>query len=194
MPRMLSYATLVLLTLSVAPTVSAQQKTTGSALTGSSTYTLKVRRPAWFGFAVDCADCARSSAADTIRRPLRITRVAPDSPAQRGALQAGDTIFTANDKSVSSRELTTLLQSATPDTALTFFVGTSRGRFTYWVRPSPAPVITLDKVALPIRYRGEYAEVTIDVASNAAPVVTRDSSGAVLIRIGEHVVRLHRAP
>jgi len=194
MPRMLSYATLALLTLSATQTASAQQEKPASAPTGSSRYTLKLRRPTWFGFAVDCSDCARSSAADTIRRPRRITRVAPDSPAQRGAFQAGDTILTANDKLVSSRELTTLLESATPDTALSFFVGTSRGRFTYRVRPGPAPVITLDKVTLPIRYRGEYAEVTIDVASNAPPIVTRDSSGAVLIRIGEHVVRLHRAP
>lgn len=67
-------------------------------------------------------------------------------------------------------------------------------RFMYNVRPGDAPVITMGKDTLPLRYRGAYAEVTIDVLSNASPVVTRDSTGAVLIRLGEHVIRLGRAP
>ena len=191
MSRILSYVLLATLALPAMQIVSAQEK--GRAPTaGSSSYTLKLRRPAWFGFAVDCGDCAQSAAADTVRRPLVITRVAPGSPANRGALQVGDTILTANGKSVSSRELQALLESATPGGQLQFVVGTSRGRFSYRIRPSDAPVITIGKDTLPIRYRGEYAEVTIDVLSNSPPVVTRDSSGAVLIRMGEHVIRLQR--
>ena len=194
MPRIASFVAFMLaLPLLVGQIASAQEKGR-PATTGSSSYTLKLRRPAWFGFAVDCSDCARSAAADTIRRPLVITRVAAGSPADRGALQVGDTIFTANDKPVSSRELRTLLESAAPDATLGFFVGTARGRFTYRLRPGPAPVVTIGKDTLPVRYRGEYAEVTVDVLSNSPPVVTRDSSGAVLIRMGEHIIRLQRAP
>jgi hypothetical protein len=32
------------------------------------------------------------------------------------------------------------------------------------------------------------------VLSMTAPVVTRDSTGATIIRVGEHVIRLYRAP
>jgi len=197
MPRILSYVALATLALAVTQIASAQEKSR-SATSGSTTYTLKLRRPAWFGFAVDCSDCGSSGAADTVRRPLVITRVAAGSPADRGALQVGDTILAVNGKAVSPRELRTLVESATPETPLEFLVATSRGRFTYRIRPGHAPVttlgITLGNDTLPVRYRGEYAEVTIDVLTNSPPVVTRDSSGAVFIRMGEHVIRLQRAP
>jgi hypothetical protein len=114
--------------------------------------------------------------------------------ARHGALQVGDTILAAGEKVVSPPELYALLESAAPEKPLRFLVGTSRGRYTYMIRPTSVPVVTLGTDTLPVRYRGEFAEVTIDVLSDSTPVVIRDSTGAVLLRIGEHVVRLQRAP
>jgi hypothetical protein len=161
--------------------------------TNAATAQQQGRPTPWYGFAVECGDCERSVSADTTRRPLLISRVAPDSPARRGALQVGDTIFAANDKPVSPRELRALLASATPSSSVSFVVGTSRGRFTYKIRPSSAPKTAVGNDMLPVRYRGEFADVTLDVLTNASPVVTRDSAGAVLIRMGEHVIRLQRS-
>ena len=180
MPRLLSCIALAILSAS---TASAQERST-----------VRLRVPMYFGFAVDCTGCDRAGGGDTTRRPQIITRVARNSPAERGALQVGDTILAANDQVVSARELNALLAAAKPDTPLRFQVGTSRGRFTYHVRPSFAPVVTLGTDTLPVRYTGEYAEVTVEVLSMATPVITKDSSGAMLIRMGEHVIRLQRAP
>ena len=173
--------TCIALAILSASTASAQERST-----------LRLRVPMYFGFAVDCAGC--NQVADTTRRPQIITRVSRNSPAERGALRVGDTILTVNDKVTSARELTAFLAQAKPDTPLRMQVGSSRGRFTYHIRPSFAPVVTLGKDTLPVRYTGEYAEVTVEVLSMSAPVVTKDSAGAMLIRMGEHVIRLQRTP
>ena len=57
-----------------------------------------------------------------------------------------------------------------------------------------AKIEVVGRDTLPVRYRADYAEVTVDVMTRTAPVVSRDSTGAMIIKVGKHVVRLQRAP
>jgi hypothetical protein len=75
-----------------------------------------------------------------------------------------------------------------------FTVGARRGRSTVSVTSEKARIEFFKGDSLPVRYTGEYAQVTVDVMTMGAPVVTRDSTGAMLIHVGQHIIRLHRVP
>ena len=190
MAHTLSKAALVLLALIPVP-VAAQQ--TGAGASGRMT--LQLRRPAWFGFALDCQDCGSARAASsTARRAPVIARIWPDGPAARAALQVGDTIITADGKALTAPELRDKLGALRAGATLRLTVGGRRGRSTVSLVAENGQIEVVGGDSLPVRYRGEIAEMTIDVLSMTAPVVTRDSTGATFIRVGEHVIRLYRAP
>ena len=153
--------------------------------------TLSLRTPSWFGFALVCGECVTMTAAQP--RPV-IARIWPGGPADRASLQVGDTILAADGKELGGAELRNLLGGATPGTTMKLLVGSRRGRSTVSVTSEKAQIEFFKGDSLPVRYRGEFAQVTVDVMSMAAPVVTRDSTGAMLIHVGDHVIRLQRAP
>jgi membrane-associated protease RseP (regulator of RpoE activity) len=157
--------------------------------------TIVLRRPAWFGFALDCADCgtARPGAAATRRFPV-IARVLADGPAARASLAAGDTIVAVDGKEMTTAELRLKLEGMRGGDGLRLGVGTRGGRKTVSLRATSGNIEVLGRDSLPVRYRGEYAEVSVDVFTMAAPVVSRDSTGAMIIKVGDHVLRLHRGP
>lgn len=159
-------------------------------------YTLRLKRPAWFGFALECGDAcasARSTSPPSRNLPI-VARVYPDGPAARASLQVGDTIVTVDGKPMTTTELRQRIEGLPADASIRLLVGGRRGRSSVSVRADSAKIEVLGRDSLPVRYRGEYAEVTVDVMTRTAPVVSRDSTGAMIIKVGEHVVRLQRAP
>ena len=157
--------------------------------------TIVLRRPAWFGFALDCTDCetTRAGAGATRRLPV-IARVLADGPAARVSLAAGDTIAQVDGKEMTTAELRRKLEGMRGGDVLRLLVGTRRGRASVTLPATGGNIEVLGRDTLPVRYRGEYAEVTVEVLTMSAPVVTRDSTGAMIIKVGDHVLRLHRGP
>jgi C-terminal processing protease CtpA/Prc len=123
-----------------------------------------------------------------------ITQITPGGPADRASLQVGDTIVAVDGKEVLADDLPKTLSSAPPGTTVKLTVGTRRGRANMSVTSEKAQIQFFKGDSLPVRYRGEFAQVTVDVMTMDAPVVTRDSTGAVLIHVGQHVIRLQRVP
>ena len=174
--------------------VAAQQRPPAAQATTPGRMTFTLRTPAWFGLALECRDCAGGQPTATSRERPIVARVTPGGPADRASIQAGDTILATDGKELSESELRSRLAAGPARTALRLLVGGVRGRSTVTVTAENSPIALLDRDSLPIRYRGEYAEVTVEVITPSAPVVTRDSTGAMLIRVGEHIIRLQRAP
>ena len=193
MSRTLLYAALVILALVPRHHGAAQDRPSAGTSQKPARMTLSFRTPAWLGFALECEDCGNVRAASVPRPPI-ITRIWPGGPADRASLQVGDTIMAVDGKELSAPELRTRLASSPPGTTFRLLVGGQRGRSTVSVTSERAELKFLGRDSLPVRYRGEFAQVTVDVMTMAAPVVTRDSTGAMLIRVGEHVIRLERAP
>ena len=173
--------------------VHAQQE---SAASGKPTkkMTLSFRHMSWFGLAVECGACLTGTTASGTRLIPVITQIIPGGPADRASLQVGDTIVAVDGREVSAAELPKTLSSALPGTTMKLTVGTRRGRSTVSVTSEKARIEFFKGDSLPVRYRGEYALVTVDVMTMDAPVITRDSTGAMLIHVGEHVIRLQRVP
>ena len=157
--------------------------------------TVTLRRPAWFGFALDCSGCANTGTSRAAATSLPvITRVLPESPAALASLVAGDTIAAVDGKAMTLMELRQMLEGLRGEAVLHLTIGTRSGRKPVTLRATNGNIEVLGPDSLPVRYRGEYAEVTVDVLSMTAPVVTRDSTGAMIIKVGDHILRLHRAP
>jgi membrane-associated protease RseP (regulator of RpoE activity) len=156
--------------------------------------TLSFRTPSWFGLAVDCAACLTSTATSGARPLPVVTQITAGGPADRASLQVGDTIIAVDGREVLAADLPKTLSSAPPGTTTKLTVGTRRGRSTVSMTSEKAQIQFFKGDSLPIRYRGEYAQVTVDVMTMDAPVVTRDSTGAMLIHVGQHVIRLQRVP
>jgi membrane-associated protease RseP (regulator of RpoE activity) len=187
MSRILLWAALMVAVLSPIHSASAQKP---------GRYTFRVKRPAWFGFALDCTDACGANAATGAASGTRpvITRIWPDGPAARAALQVGDTIVTVDGKALGTPELRQKIEALSPDATLRLLVGGRRGRSTIALRADSAKIEVMGRDTLPVRYHAEYAEVTVDVLTMSAPLVSRDSTGAMIIKVGQHVIRLQRAP
>jgi C-terminal processing protease CtpA/Prc len=123
-----------------------------------------------------------------------ITQITPGGPADRASLQVGDTILAVDGQEIPVADLSKTLSSAPAGTTVKFTVGARRGRSTVSVTSEKARIEFFKGDSLPVRYTGEYAQVTVDVMTMGAPVVTRDSTGAMLIHVGQHIIRLHRVP
>ena len=156
--------------------------------------TLTFRPQSWFGFALECGECLTTPTKPSALTLPVIARIWPLGPAERASLQIGDTIAAVDGKELSAAELRSKLGTAPPLTTLRLLVGNKRGRSNVTITSDHAKIQFYKGDSLPVRYRGEFAQVTVDVMSMSAPVVTRDSSGAMLIHVGEHVIRLQRAP
>ena len=187
MSRLRSVAALVMLSVAAAST-HAQQPSSQKRLT------LSFRTPSWFGLAVECGSCLTATSSSGARPMPVITQITPGGPADRASLQVGDTILAVDGKEVLASDLPKTLSSAPPGTTMKLAVGTRRGRSTVSVTSEKAQIQFFKGDSLPVRYRGEFAQVTVDVMTMEAPVVTRDSTGAMLIHVGQHVIRLQRAP
>ena len=189
MSRALSFAALVL--LCVAPAASSAQNAPANK---QGRMTVMLRMPAWLGLALQCEDCTGARVDDLTRQLPVITRILPNGPAARASLQVGDTIVSVDGNRLSVSELRARISESKSGAKFQFVVGSRRGRSTVNLTADGAPIAVLNGDSLPIRYRGEFAQVTVDVMSMTAPVVTRDSAGAMVIRIGEHVLRLQHQP
>ena len=146
----------------------------------------------WFGLSFACDGCL-GDGRDANDRPAIITRIVPGGPAERAHLAVGDTVLTLGGRPLPAHEAQSALAAAQPGATVEMLIGTRRGRFTYRVRKQADALEKVGAAALPIRYQGEFANVAVDVLTRDTPVITRDSSGAMLISVGGHVVRLRPA-
>ena len=187
MTHLRSVAALVLLAI-------AAQHTYAQQPSPQKRMTLSFRTPSWFGLAVECGACLTATSRAGTRPMPVVTQITPGGPADRASLQVGDTILAVDGKEIPAADLPKTLSSAPPGTTMKLSVGTRRGRSTVSVTSEKAQIQFFKGDSLPVRYRGEYAQVTVDVMTMDAPVVTRDSTGAMLIHVGQHIIRLQRAP
>lgn len=140
----------------------------------------------WLGLALSCGGCEQGQGGDA---PLIVRGVAPGGPAER-VLRAGDTIVTVNRTITDARRMREALLNTPVDSALVFEVRGTRGRYTVNLRKQAGRLRQVGATALPLKYEGAIGDVGVEVLTASAPVVSRDSTGALLIRIGEHAVRL----
>jgi hypothetical protein len=118
-----------------------------------------------------------------------VREVAPGGPAER-LLRAGDTIVTVNGTIREARRMREALLDAPPGSELRFVMHGARGRYTVHLRKQPDRLRQVGGVTLPLKYEGTLGDVDVEVLTPAVPVVSRDATGALLIRVGEHAVRL----
>ena len=143
----------------------------------------------WFGLSFACEGCV-GTARDAGSRPAIITGIVPGGPAQRAHLSVGDTVLTLGGRPLPAHEAQSALAAARPGTTVEMLIGTRRGRFNYKVKKDADSLRKVGGTSLPLRYQGEFAGVGVDVLTQGSPVITRDSTGAMLISVGGHIVRL----
>lgn len=139
----------------------------------------------WLGLALSCASCDGAAGAG----PLVVRAVSPDGPAAR-LLQPGDTITAVNRTITDPVRMRDLLSTTPVDSEIEFTMHGARGRYTVRLRKQPARYRLVAGDSLPVKYEGRVAGIGVEVLTPGAPIISRDSSGAMVIRVGEHVVRL----
>ena len=145
----------------------------------------------WLGLALSCTGCDGAGDRQSLG-PLIVRAVAPGGPAER-VLQAGDTIVTVNRTLTDPRRMREALLNTPIDSQLVFELRGARGRYTVHLRKQADRLRKVGAESIPLKYEGSIAGVGVEVLTPGAPVVSRDSTGALVIRIGEHAVRLRPA-
>jgi membrane-associated protease RseP (regulator of RpoE activity) len=182
----------------------------GGGILGSGDFNFVSRRPVLFGFALECVDCqptggrggypAGRGAGDgyawTYTSYPRVAAVIPGSVAEAAGIQAGDILMSIEGLSLLTAEGTKKFASAVSgdEVHLGFEraskpinVALTLGRAAR-VQGRGGPTQTFD--VLNARYVGAYGNVDLDVWSDEPVSVTRDSTGAMILRTGTTVVRL----
>ncbi|MBC7894159.1 MAG: hypothetical protein H7066_02040 [Cytophagaceae bacterium] len=144
------------------------------------------------GLALSCSGCDGASDRSGALGPLIVRALAPGGPAER-LMRVGDTIVTVNRTITDPRRMREALLNTPVDAELVFEMHGARGRYTVHLRKQADRLRKVGTESLPLKYEGAIAGVGVEVLSPAAPVVSRDSTGALVIRIGEHAVRLRQA-
>lgn len=139
----------------------------------------------WLGLALSCSGCDGVGSAG----PLVVRAVSPGGPAER-MLQPGDTITAVNRTVTDPVRMREALSTAPVDSELEFETRGARGRFTVRLRKQRARYRSVAGDSLPVKYEGAFAGIGVEVLTGGAPIINRDSSGAMVIRMGDHVVRL----
>lgn len=142
------------------------------------------------GIALGCDGC--DGAAGSRSGVLIVRSVAPGGAAAR-LLTPGDTIVSVNRTITAPPRMRIALMTASPDSALEFEMRGARGHYTVKLRKQPDRLVRIGAEFIPLKYQGTFAGVAVDVLTPGVPVVSRDSSGALVIQVGEHAVRLRPA-
>jgi hypothetical protein len=140
----------------------------------------------WLGMALSCTGC--DGGTDT--GPLVVRAVTPGGPAER-FLAVGDTIVSVNRTITDPRRMREALLATPHDSLISFEMRGSGGNYSVALRKRPDRMTRVGRDSLPLKYQGAFRGIGVEVLTGAAPIINRDSSGAMVIRIGEHVVRLN---
>jgi hypothetical protein len=148
----------------------------------------------WLGLALSCNGCDGATAGGPrAAGPLVVRSIWPGGPAER-VLRVGDTIVTVNRVITDARLMREALLKTPTDSMLAFEIRGPRGHYTVHLRKQPDRLRRVGSDSLPLKYETSLAGVGVEVLTPGAPVVSRDSSGALIIRLGEHAVRLRPPP
>jgi hypothetical protein len=205
--RRASLAITVLLTTVAPVRAAAQIRGNGPPLGESSG-----PRPLLFGFALECVRCESTSQCGFPGRGPAATwhyneypsiaDVAPGAPADRAGIRRGDVLMDVDGISLLTDEgaqrfsalragdtvrLTLSRAKKTFDVTLPLFRG--RGGMAGGIFPRGRGVASTPLEKRP-NYTGLAGKTAIEVWSAAPVVVSTDSSGATILRIGETTVRL----
>ena len=175
------------------------------------------RRPVLYGFALECVDCqpmgrgrAGAGGVGSFRRSdgalatytlayiytsfPRVAAVLPNSSAEAAGIRMGDILTAIDGLSILTEEGSRRFASAASgdEVRLTFErasklidVTLALGRV---ATAGPQHMISVGQLSA--RYSGEYGNVDIDIWSDDAVNVSRDSTGAMILRTGTTVIRV----
>jgi membrane-associated protease RseP (regulator of RpoE activity) len=197
--------------LMLATTAHAQQGARGSGGSGGA-FSGRGVRPVLFGFALECVDCqptgrgrvggGRGGVTEETTRTAwtytqfpRVAGVLPNSLAESAGIRVGDVLTAIDGLSLLTEEGSRRFASAASgdEVRLTFErasklidvplvlgrVATGRGQ----------QMISVGQLSA--RYSGAYGNIDIDIWSDDLVNVSRDSTGAMLLRTGTTLIRVH---